>query len=198
MEDQQEVFNPLAFIHSPVRSMTLPTISTQSTRLSLKSPSLDPVSMQVRCASPPLLPFPFDAMLNLSPTFSNSLPPPQLDGPAPRSSTVTLHLDNPPSPTKSNSADIHSGVLITDFPPFMEESGGAQSATSVITTPPRRLVIRIPPSVEKPRKSLKPSPPHFTEEERRSIVHVPREPESGDDNNGSNIAPDAIQTIQDL
>ncbi|KAI1784870.1 hypothetical protein LXA43DRAFT_1040670 [Ganoderma leucocontextum] len=197
-EDQQEVFNPLAYIRSPARSTTLPTISAQTTTLSLKSPLLDPVSTQVRCGSPPLLPFPFDAVLNLSPTFSHSLPPSQLDGSAPPSPTVTFRLDSATSPTKSTVADsIHDDSPITDFPTLVEGSGGSRSATSVITTPPRRLVIRIPPSAENTRKSLKPSPPRFTEEERRSIVHVPRQPEPDDDEDGSSTALDAAKIIQD-
>ncbi len=193
-EEQQEVFDPLVFIQSPTRSTTFATISAQSTTLSVKSPSLDPVSTQVRSRSPPLLPFPFDAMFNLSPTFSHSLPSSQLDAPAPPSPAVTFQLDNPPSPTKSSVASsIHDDFLITDFPTLVERSSGSRSAT----TPPRRLVIRIPPSAEKTRKSFKPSLPRFTEEERRIIVDVPRQPESDDEDGSDTATSDAAKIVHD-
>ena len=194
-EDQQEVFDPLVYIRSLARSTTLATISASSTTLSVKSPSLDPSSTQVRPGSPPLLPFPFDAAFNLSPTFSFSLPPSQLDGPAPPSPTVTFRLNDPPSPSKSNIAsDSYGDSLVTDISTLVEESGSSQSATSIMVTPPRRLVIRLPPSGGKTRKPLKPSPPHFTEEGRRTIVHVPRQPESDDENDESNTASDAARS----
>nr|VWP02525.1 FAD-binding monooxygenase BOA2 (EC (Botcinic acid biosynthesis cluster A protein 2) [Ganoderma boninense] len=197
-EDQQDVFEPLDFIRSPARSTTLATISAQSSTLSVKSPSLQPISTQVRPESPPPLPFPFDAVLNLSPTFSRSLLPSQLDGPAPPSPSVIFRLDCPPSPTKSSVAsNVCDNSLITDVPTLVEGSGNSRSATSIMVTPPRRLVIRIPPSREKTRKSFKPSPPQFTEEERRSIVFVPRQPESDDDNNELGAAPDTTRTVQD-
>ncbi|KAM5536131.1 hypothetical protein V8D89_010230, partial [Ganoderma adspersum] len=194
-KDQQEVFDPLAFIRSPARSTTLATISAHSTTLSVKSPSLDLLSTQVRPGSPPLLPFPFDAAFNLSPTFSYSLPPSQLGGPAPPSPTVTFPVDSPPPSSKSSIAsNLCHDSLVTDDPTPAEGSGSPQPATSVTVTPPRRLVIRVPPST---RKSFKTSLPHFTEEERRSIVHVPRQPESDDDNDELNTASDAARTVQD-
>ena len=199
-EDQQEVFDPLDYIRSPARSTTLATISTQSSTLSVKSPSLDPTSTQVRPGSPPLLPFPFDTMLNLSPTFSYSLPPAQLAGPAlpDPSPAVTLRLDCPPSSTKSSAAsDICDDSLATDVPTLVEGSGThSRSATSVMVTPPRRLVIRIPPSGGKSRKSLKPPPPRLTEEERRSIVFVPRLPDSDDDNDELDAASNTTGVVQ--
>ncbi|PIL23616.1 hypothetical protein GSI_14929 [Ganoderma sinense ZZ0214-1] len=166
-EDQQEVFDPLDYIRSPARSTTLATISTQSSTLSVKSPSLDPVSTQLArpAPSPPAVTFLLDCPP--SPTKANI------------------------------ASGICDDSLTTDVPTLVEGSDvHSQSATSVMVTPPRRLVIRIPPSGGKTRKSLKPPPPQLTAEERRSIVFVPRRPDSDDDNDELDAASDPARTVQ--
>ena len=173
----------------------------------LESHSPRPVPMQVR--SPPLVPFPFDSTLNLSPTFSLPLLPPQLDldAPVPQSPTGPLPIGTPSSSSKSSVAEgVHDDVPMDDAPtdapagpPSNTEPGSSlrsQSSASVATAPTRRLVIRIPPPTGKIRKPLKPLPPRFTEAERRDIVRIPRLPESDDEQDGTDAASDDDESVE--
>ncbi|TBU39842.1 hypothetical protein BD309DRAFT_1021862 [Dichomitus squalens] len=203
VEGQQTTFDPLDFtrspLHSPARSSTL--LTTEGTMSTLESHSPHPTPMQV--CSPPLVPFPFDSTLNLSPTFSRSLPPLQLDAPVPQSSTITLRLDTPSSPAKSTiGGSVHGDVFMDDAaagPVSVSGSSSSfrsRSSTSVVATPSRRLVIRIPLSNGNIRKPLKPLPPRFTEEEKLDVVHVPRLPESDDDDDGTDTASSDDESVE--
>ncbi|KAI0350893.1 hypothetical protein OH77DRAFT_1593282 [Trametes cingulata] len=180
-------FDPLNILQSPPRSTTYAGMSsTLGTSTPARSPSQDPMAMQVRTPPPTFLPldvgWEFDWYLA-------PLPDAQVDAPRPQSpsKSPTLSLrggQSPPKPTvirdhgaqsppKSPTITLRGGQSpATARSPTMS-SVARTSQSSSLKSAPTRLFIRVPPSTGKTRKPIKPPPSPPTEEERKLIVHVP-------------------------
>ncbi|KAI0367682.1 hypothetical protein BV20DRAFT_970246 [Pilatotrama ljubarskyi] len=178
-------FNSLDIFQSPPRSATYAGMSsTLGTSTPIRSPSQDPMAMQV--GTPPPMSFPFDVGSELDWLFAPDLHD-QVDGPPPAQSppkSPTLSLRGGPSPPRSPTVTARGGHSPPKSPTITLRGGQSPAASrtpapfSVVrasqsSSEPKRLFIRVPPSTGKPRKPIKPPPSPPTEEERNLVVHVP-------------------------
>ncbi|KAI0642553.1 hypothetical protein C8Q79DRAFT_982657 [Trametes meyenii] len=118
---------------------------------------------------------------DMSSTLGSATPTksPSLD-PAPMQVDVDGQPEPPTSPPMSPTTTLRGGRS-----PSMGRSstlGTFPSVSNVSTmeSTPRRLVIRVPPSVGKVRKPIKPPVSPGTEQERNTVAHVPPSRDSSD------------------
>ncbi|KAI0720792.1 hypothetical protein C8T65DRAFT_632825 [Cerioporus squamosus] len=142
--------------HSPARSTTLQTLASSSTLSTLKSPSQEPVPMQLDSPIP-------------------------LPAPSPKSPRVPVQARASPFPAQSS---ITAGDSSSRSPGVAGGPSGSQTAASTSKSPKWKLVIRIPPSNEPPRRLIKPPLTPPAPEESMEVIHWPRPPPSDDEGGG--------------